>query len=56
MSSGGASEQCLDRRVDLARLLHVGQVTVFEDAGHLAHMEKANEVNAAIEALLARAA
>ena len=32
------------------------QVTVFEDAGHLAHMEKAGEVNAAIEALLARAA
>ena len=28
------------------------QVTLFEDAGHLAHMEKANEVNAAIEAFL----
>ena len=32
------------------------QVTVFEDAGHLAHMEKAGEVNAAIEAFLGRAA
>ena len=28
------------------------QVTVFEDAGHLAHMEKAGEVNAAIAAFL----
>ncbi|MFZ1428128.1 MAG: acetoin dehydrogenase dihydrolipoyllysine-residue acetyltransferase subunit [Geminicoccaceae bacterium] len=32
------------------------EVTIFADAGHLAHMEKANEVNAAIEAVLGRAA
>ena len=32
------------------------RVTIFADAGHLAHMEKANEVNAAIEDLLGRAA
>jgi pyruvate dehydrogenase E2 component (dihydrolipoamide acetyltransferase) len=29
------------------------KVSVFEDAGHLAHMEKANEVNALIEKLIA---
>jgi pyruvate dehydrogenase E2 component (dihydrolipoamide acetyltransferase) len=32
------------------------QVTMFDDVGHLAHMEKAGEVNAAIEAFLGRAA
>jgi multidrug efflux pump subunit AcrA (membrane-fusion protein) len=47
--------QAVDKGQEIADIETSVAVTVLDQAGHLVHMEKAGEVNALIEALVARA-